>query len=132
MVSSDPTNELAQITEARREAKRWNAVDNFCKPFDFGDPDKALTGIAFLVVCDMLLTGFDAPIEQVMYIDKRLYEHNLLQAIARVNRVASGKQRGIRRAIPTGFPTTVMRPLRAGSISLRRRVYFAQFFAHSV
>ena len=42
----------------------------------------------------MLLTGFDAPIEQVMYIDKRLKEHNLLQAIARVNRVAKGKQRG--------------------------------------
>ena len=42
----------------------------------------------------MLLTGFDAPIEQVMYIDKRLKEHNLLQAIARVNRVTHGKQRG--------------------------------------
>jgi type I restriction enzyme, R subunit len=48
----------------------------------------------FLVVCDMLLTGFDAPIEQVMYIDKRLKEHSLLQAIARVNRVTPGKQRG--------------------------------------
>jgi type I restriction enzyme R subunit len=58
------------------------------------DPDKALTGIAFLVVCDMLLTGFDAPVEQVMYIDKKLQEHNLLQAIARVNRVADGKARG--------------------------------------
>jgi len=53
-----------------------------------------LTGITFLIVCDMLLTGFDAPVEQVMYIDKRLREHNLLQAIARVNRVAKGKQRG--------------------------------------
>jgi type I restriction enzyme R subunit len=42
----------------------------------------------------MLLTGFDAPIEQVMYVDKRLKEHTLLQAIARVNRVAHGKQRG--------------------------------------
>jgi type I restriction enzyme R subunit len=94
VVSSDATNELAVITEARKEAKRWNAVENFCKPFDFEDRDKNLTGIAFLVVCDMLLTGFDAPIEQVMYIDKRLKEHNLLQAIARVNRVAKGKQRG--------------------------------------
>ena len=94
VVSSDATNEPALITEARREAKRWNAVENFCKPFDFDDADKALTGIGFLVVCDMLLTGFDAPIEQVMYIDKRLKEHNLLQAIARVNRVAKGKQRG--------------------------------------
>ena len=94
VVSADATNELAQITEARKEARRWNAVDNFCKPFDFDAPEKALTGIAFLVVCDMLLTGFDAPVEQVMYIDKRLHEHNLLQAIARVNRVATGKLRG--------------------------------------
>ena len=94
VVSSDATNELAVITEARKEAKRWNAVENFCKPFDFDDPDKDLTGIAFLIVCDMLLTGFDAPVEQVMYIDKRLREHNLLQAIARVNRVAKGKHRG--------------------------------------
>jgi type I restriction enzyme R subunit len=39
-----------------------------------------------LIVVDMLLTGFDAPIEQVMYLDKPLREHGLLQAIARVNR----------------------------------------------
>jgi len=94
VVSPDPTNEAAAIIEARRQAKRWNAVDNFCRPFDFDDPDKALTGIAFLIVCDMLLTGFDAPIEQVMYIDKKLREHNLLQAIARVNRVSANKHRG--------------------------------------
>lgn len=94
VVSADATNEPATITRARKEAKRWNAVDNFCKPFNRDDPDAALTGIAFLIVCDMLLTGFDAPVEQVMYIDKRLTEHNLLQAIARVNRVTTGKQRG--------------------------------------
>ncbi len=94
VVSSDATNELAVITEARKEAKRWNAVENFCKLFDLSDPDKEHTGIAFLIVCDMLLTGFDAPIEQVMYIDKRLKEHNLLQAIARVNRVTKNKHRG--------------------------------------
>jgi len=94
VVSSDPTNEPAAITKARKEAKRWNAVENFCKPFDFDEPDKELTGIAFLIVCDMLLTGFDAPVEQVMYIDKKLREHNLLQAIARVNRVATNKHRG--------------------------------------
>lgn len=94
VVSADPTNEPAAITEVRKEAKRLNAVENFCKPFDFEDPDKSDTGIAFLIVCDMLLTGFDAPVEQVMYIDKRLREHNLLQAIARVNRVAKNKHRG--------------------------------------
>ena len=42
----------------------------------------------------MLLTGFDAPIEQVMYIDKKIREHSLLQAIARTNRVKPGKKRG--------------------------------------
>jgi len=94
VVSADPTNEPALITQARQEAKRWNAVENFCKPFDFDDPEKTLTGIAFLMVCDMLLTGFDAPIEQVMYLDKKLSEHNLLQAIARVNRVSGSKSRG--------------------------------------
>src|ERR1017187_228777 len=46
VVSSAPTNELAQITEARKEAKPWNAVENFCRPFPFDDPDKVLTGIA--------------------------------------------------------------------------------------
>lgn len=94
IISGDGTNEAAYITKARNDAKAWNAVVNFCRPFDYDDPDKAYTGIAFLVVCDMLLTGFDAPIEQVMYIDKKIKEHTLLQAIARTNRVKKGKKRG--------------------------------------
>ncbi|OGT19684.1 MAG: deoxyribonuclease HsdR, partial [Gammaproteobacteria bacterium RBG_16_57_12] len=94
VISSDGTNEAAYVTQARKQAKSWNAVENFCKPFDRTDPDKELTGIAFLIVCDMLITGFDAPVEQVMYIDKKIREHTLLQAIARVNRVAKGKKRG--------------------------------------
>ena len=44
---------------------------------------------SFLIVCDKLLTGFDAPIEAVMYLDKPLREHGLLQAIARTNRTCS-------------------------------------------
>lgn len=47
--------------------------------------------LRFLLVCDMLLTGFDAPIEQVMYLDKPLRDHNLLQAIARTNRIYPNK-----------------------------------------
>jgi type I restriction enzyme, R subunit len=94
VISSDGTNEAAFITHARKEAARMNAVKNFCKGFDLQDADKDNTGIAFLIVCDMLLTGFDAPIEQVMYIDKKLREHTLLQAIARTNRVRKGKKRG--------------------------------------
>ena len=94
VISSDGTNEPAYVTEARKEARAMKAVDNFCAAFSFDDPEKKDTGIAFLVVCDMLLTGFDAPIEQVMYLDKKIREHTLLQAIARTNRVKKGKQRG--------------------------------------
>ena len=43
----------------------------------------------------MLLTGFDAPIEQVMYLDKPMRDHKLLQAIARTNRPYPGKAAGI-------------------------------------
>ena len=46
-----------------------------------------------LIVCDKLLTGFDAPAESVMYLDKPLKEHALLQAIARTNRVADAKKK---------------------------------------
>lgn len=94
VISSDGTNEAAFVTHARKEAARLNATANFCKPFNQVDADASNTGIAFLIVCDMLLTGFDAPIEQVMYIDKKLREHTLLQAIARTNRVSRGKKRG--------------------------------------
>ena len=43
-------------------------------------------GLSILIVVDMLLTGFDAPILQVLYLDQGLKEHTLLQVIARVNR----------------------------------------------
>ena len=46
-----------------------------------------------LIVCDKLLTGFDAPAEAVMYLDKPMKEHTLLQAIARTNRVADAKKK---------------------------------------
>ena len=48
-----------------------------------------------LVVVDMLLTGFDAPAEQVLYLDRALREHGLLQAIARVNRRFAHEQDGV-------------------------------------
>ncbi|MBX0295431.1 type I restriction endonuclease subunit R [Haloarcula nitratireducens] len=47
-----------------------------------------------LVVHNMLLTGFDAPILKTMYLDRNLKNHNLMQAIARTNRPAEGKENG--------------------------------------
>ena len=59
----------------------------------FGKP-LAEDPLSFLIVKDMLLTGFDAPGCQVMYLDRKLMDHNLLQAISRVNRTKEGKSRG--------------------------------------
>jgi type I restriction enzyme R subunit len=51
-------------------------------------------GVEVLIVIDKLLTGFDEPRNTVLYIDKPLKEHSILQAIARVNRITTGKEFG--------------------------------------
>ena len=60
-----------------REIPEETIVEQFKDPG--GEPE-------ILVVVDKLLTGFDAPVEQALYLDQPLQEHRLLQAIARVNR----------------------------------------------
>jgi type I restriction enzyme R subunit len=71
----------------------------------FGGDEKAYTksiieefsqddGPDIMIVVDKLLTGFDEPKNTVLYIDKPLKEHSLIQAIARVNRLHSKKQFG--------------------------------------
>ena len=69
-------------------------IKRFKKPLTHQDAEKA-DPLAFLVVKSMLLTGFDAPIEGVMYLDRPIREAELLQAVARVNRTGYGKQHGI-------------------------------------
>ena len=56
------------------------------------DPDDALK---LVIVCDMWLTGFDAPSLHTMYVDKPMRGHGLMQAIARVNRVFRDKPAGL-------------------------------------
>lgn len=58
----------------------------------FRDPSDPLK---FLIVTSKLLTGFDAPILQTMYLDKPMKDHSLLQAICRTNRVYAGKTHGL-------------------------------------
>src|SRR5690606_16464941 len=50
------------------------------------EEQKMGNNLKIFIVCNMLLTGFDAPIEQTMYLDSPLRDHNLLQAVARTNR----------------------------------------------
>jgi len=78
IISSTNKDDERLVRHHTSEEQRKELIARFCKP---GDP------LSILVVCDMLLTGFDAPVEQVMYLDAPLKEHTLLQAIARVNRV---------------------------------------------
>ncbi len=69
-------------TKARREALARR----------FKDPEDNLR---LVIVCDMWLTGFDCPPMHTMYLDKPLAGHNLMQAIARVNRVFGEKPGGV-------------------------------------
>jgi type I restriction enzyme, R subunit len=80
----------SEWTDAARIESR---IARFKKPLLHRDPDKA-DPLAFLIVKSMLLTGFDAPIEGVMYLDRPIREAELLQAIARVNRTGMERLRG--------------------------------------
>jgi type I restriction enzyme R subunit len=80
-----------QWTDGAAQEQR---IKRFKKPLLHKDPTKT-DPLAFLIVKSMLLTGFDAPIEGVMYLDRPIREAELLQTIARVNRTGYGKQFGI-------------------------------------
>jgi type I restriction enzyme R subunit len=58
------------------------------------DEKAKVNNIGLIIVSDMLLTGWDAPIVNTLFLDKSLKEHTLLQAIARVNRTRKGKKAG--------------------------------------
>jgi type I restriction enzyme R subunit len=53
------------------------------------------SSLKLVIVCDMWLTGFDAPALHTMYLDKPMKGHNLMQAIARINRVYKDKPGGL-------------------------------------
>ncbi len=75
------------------KAQQDSAIENFKKKL--GVPGEKTSPVAFLIVRTMLLTGFDAPLEQVLYLDRSIQDAELLQAIARVNRTATGKSAGL-------------------------------------
>ena len=91
IISKGDQNDEKHFLPYTNESKQDKEIADFKKSF-YIDDDKGKTGI--LIVNNMLLTGFDAPIEQVMYLDKIMKNHNLLQAIARVNRIGS-KDKGV-------------------------------------
>lgn len=84
-VSSGETDKrILQYKRERNEEEKL--LDRFRDPID---------PLQILIVTARLLTGFDAPILQTMYLDKPLKEHTLLQAICRTNRPDTGKSHGL-------------------------------------
>ncbi len=81
--ATDPP-ELSKFRRTKQEKEELATL--------FKDPDSALRVV---VVRDMWLTGFDAPVLHTLYVDKPIRDHGLLQAIARVNRVFRGKPGGL-------------------------------------
>lgn len=71
--------------------RQYGSVERYEK-YVIDDFKKNPEGIELLIVVDKLLTGFDAPRDTVLYLAKQLKDHNLLQAIARVNRVFNGDE----------------------------------------
>lgn len=82
--TSDDPEPLRQ--HVRTKAARKRLAERFKAPDD---------DLRLVIVCDMWLTGFDCPPAHTMYLDKPLDGHNLMQAIARVNRVYGEKPGGL-------------------------------------
>ena len=86
--NNDPADWAAWTDKGRQRA----VIDRFQRPLGTGEGQDPL---ALLVVQSMLLTGFDAPQAQVLYLDRLIQEAELLQAVARVNRTAPKKSYGL-------------------------------------
>jgi rRNA processing protein Krr1/Pno1 len=94
VVISGNHNDELHLKAYSDRSKHEATIKSFKLPFGVEDQD--VNGdMGIVIVNNMLLTGFDAPVEQVMYLDKIVVQHGLLQAIARVNRVSgAAKDRG--------------------------------------
>jgi len=94
VVISGDHNDPPTYAQWTDKTKQDDAIARFKKPLHHKDPEKQ-DGLAILIVKSMLLTGFDAPVEQGLYLDRIISQpHEILQAIARVNRTCKNKKAG--------------------------------------
>lgn len=93
IISGGGGNEDAHLKPFTDEAKNELIIDGFKAPFGETGLKGGDGNYGIIIVTAMLLTGFDAPIEQVMYLDKKITNHNLLQAITRVNRTCGANKK---------------------------------------
>lgn len=108
VIISEAQNDDADLSRFHYEKKKQDELIDYFKltPKQWEESNREAFGedrtkwrppLKILIVCDRLLTGFNAPVEQVMYLDKPLRDHSLLQAIARTNRPlpTMGKRTGV-------------------------------------
>ncbi|PAK34770.1 type I restriction endonuclease subunit R [Bacillus safensis] len=94
VVISSGRNDEVHIKAYTGSEYHKKSIKRFKLPFEKED-DGVNGNVGIIIVNNMLLTGFDAPVEQVLYMDRVITDHNLLQTIARVNRVGpEGKEKG--------------------------------------
>jgi len=93
-VISEEHNDSADWATWTDKSEQQPRIDAFSKKRLGPEGDKT-SPLAILIVKNMLLTGFDAPRAQVLYLDRLIQQAELLQAIARVNRTADGKDYGL-------------------------------------
>ncbi len=93
IISSGGANEDQHLKQYTYESENEIIIDGFKAPFGETGLKGGDGNYGILIVTAMLLTGFDAPVEQVMYLDKKLTNHNLLQAITRVNRTCGANKK---------------------------------------
>jgi type I restriction enzyme, R subunit len=92
-VISGENNDDPRWSQWTDKGAQEKAIARFKK--QLGAEGEQSSPVAFVIVKSMLLTGFDAPVEQVLYLDRFMQDAELLQAVARVNRTAPGKQHGL-------------------------------------
>ena len=92
-VISGDHNDPPHYAEWTDKARQQDRIDSFKLPL--GHTGENRSPLALLIVKSMLLTGFDAPWAQALYLDRMIQEAELLQAVARVNRTALKKSYGL-------------------------------------
>lgn len=92
-IISSSNNDKPHLKEFADESRNDNIIAEFKMQFGEEDEHGNDSNCGIIIVKSMLLTGFDAPVEQVMYLDQVIRDHNLLQAIARVNRTCGNNKK---------------------------------------
>ena len=123
VIISGSHNDSLDLKLYSDSSKHKSTIKSFKLPFD--SEDEGVNGdVGIVIVTNMLLTGFDAPVEQVMYLDKIIVAHGLLQAIARVTILPRAEQTARELGVTFKATNIVDNQYRWGSCTVNSTVNF--------